>query len=80
MFHSEPFFDSLPSDLDKAYPELNDACHFAPNIPNATISSFSVAWLKRFVDDDTRYEQFLCPPPRPDGEISDYQDTCARAS
>ncbi|ROO61647.1 cutinase [Micromonospora sp. Llam0] len=79
-FHSEPFFDSLPSDLDKAYLELNNASHFAPNIPNTTISSFSVAWLKRFVDDDTRYEQFLCPPPRPDGEISEYQDTCAHAS
>jgi dienelactone hydrolase len=73
--HSEPFYESLPATLDKAYLELAGASHFAPNTSNTTIAKYSIAWLKRFVDDDTRYEQFLCP--RPTGSaISEYRDTC----
>ena len=26
-----------------------------------TIAKYSISWLKRFIDNDTRYEQFLCP-------------------
>lgn len=55
--HSEPFHSSLPASLDKAYPELAGASHVAPNSPNTTIAKYSVSWLKRFVDNDTRYEQ-----------------------
>ncbi len=62
--HSEPFYESLPSSLDRAYLELNGATHFAPNSPDTTIAKYSIAWLKRFIDNDTRYEQFLCPLPR----------------
>ncbi|MFY1698825.1 alpha/beta hydrolase family protein [Solwaraspora sp. WMMA2101] len=78
--HSKPFFGSFPSDLDKAYLELNGASHFAPNISNTTIASFSISWLKRFVDDDLRYEQFLCPPPQPDRQISEYRDSCPHSA
>ncbi|RJL36031.1 alpha/beta fold hydrolase [Bailinhaonella thermotolerans] len=74
--HSEPFYASLPSTLDKAYLELNGASHFAPNVSDTTIARFSISWLKRFIDNDTRYEQFLCPPPRVSTEISEYRDTC----
>ncbi|ASO21314.1 putative dienelactone hydrolase [Actinoalloteichus hoggarensis] len=73
--HSIPFYESLPSSLDKAYLELDGASHFAPNISNTTIAKYSISWLKRFIDDDTRYEQFLCPAPT-DREISEYRDTC----
>ncbi|WP_433360960.1 alpha/beta hydrolase family protein [Actinoplanes sp. CA-142083] len=73
--HSDRFFASLPSTADKGYLELAGASHFAPNIPNTTIASTSVAWLKRFVDDDTRYEQFLCPGPSGSG-VSDYETNC----
>jgi predicted dienelactone hydrolase len=78
--HSKPFFDSFPADLDKAYLELNNASHFAPNVSNTTIASFSISWLKRFVDDDLRYEQFLCPPPQPNRQISEYRDSCPHSS
>ncbi|MFV2017300.1 alpha/beta hydrolase family protein [Micromonospora sp. LOL_023] len=74
--HSERFHASFPDDLESAYLELRGASHFAPNIPNATIASSSVAWLKRFVDDDLRYEQFLCPPPADDRAFSEYIDSC----
>ncbi|MGW6534677.1 bis(hydroxyethyl) terephthalate hydrolase [Streptomyces sp. NPDC055051] len=78
--HSEPFYESLPSDLDKAYLELNGATHFTPNTSNTTLAKYSLAWLKRFVDDDTRYEQFLCPLPRPSLTIDEYRGTCPLGS
>ena len=79
--HSIPFYNSLPSTLDKAYLELDGASHFAPNSSNTTIAKYSISWLKRFVDNDTRYEQFLCGAPHQadlgiGSAISDYRDTC----
>jgi predicted dienelactone hydrolase len=79
--HSIPFYNSLPSTLDKAYLELDGASHFAPNTSNTTIAKYSISWLKRFVDNDTRYEQFLCGAPHQadlgfGSAISDYRDTC----
>ncbi|MEU8652429.1 alpha/beta hydrolase [Streptomyces sp. NPDC048737] len=74
--HSEPFYESLPSSLDRAYLELNNANHFTPNTSNTTIAKYSISWLKRFIDDDTRYEQFLCPLPRPSSTIEEYRGNC----
>ncbi|WP_030555164.1 bis(hydroxyethyl) terephthalate hydrolase [Streptomyces exfoliatus] len=78
--HSEPFYQSLPSSLDKAYLELNGATHFTPNTSNTTIAKYSISWLKRFIDNDTRYEQFLCPLPRPSLTIEEYRGTCPHDS
>ncbi|WP_407701568.1 poly(ethylene terephthalate) hydrolase family protein [Thermomonospora amylolytica] len=39
------------------------------------VGKLSVAWLKRYVDDDTRYDRFLCPASD-DPELSEYRDTC----
>jgi dienelactone hydrolase len=58
--HAVPFYNSLPSTTKKAYVELRGASHFAPNSSNTTIAKFSIAWLKRWVDNDTRYSPFLC--------------------
>ncbi|MFF0865611.1 alpha/beta hydrolase family protein [Nonomuraea sp. NPDC003560] len=73
--HSEPFYQSIPSSVEKAYLELNGASHFFPQVTNTTMAKSMVAWLKRFVDDDTRYDQFLCPAPRGTA-IEEYRDTC----
>lgn len=78
--HSEPFYESLPGTLDKAYLELNGATHFTPNSSNTTIAKYSISWLKRFIDDDTRYEQFLCPLPRPSLTIDEYRGNCPHTS
>ncbi|MEU0083855.1 alpha/beta hydrolase [Streptomyces sp. NPDC006274] len=78
--HSEPFYESLPGSLDKAYLELNNASHFTPNSPNTTIAKYSISWLKRFIDNDTRYEQFLCPLPRPSLTIEEYRGNCPHTS
>nr|WP_239082312.1 alpha/beta hydrolase [Actinoplanes teichomyceticus] len=73
--HAEPFYTSLPSTLDKAYLELNNASHSAPTSANVTVAKYSISWLKRFIDNDTRYEQFLCPAPS-GSAIQEYRDTC----
>ncbi|GIF24764.1 putative dienelactone hydrolase [Actinoplanes tereljensis] len=78
--HAKPFFTSLPSGLDKAYLELAGASHFAPNTSNTTIASISIAWLKRFVDDDTRYDQFLCPGPTVGTAVSQFTTNCPHIS
>ncbi|ACY96861.1 alpha/beta hydrolase family protein [Thermomonospora curvata] len=74
--HSIPFYNSLTNAREKAYLELNNASHFFPQFSNDTMAKFMISWMKRFIDDDTRYDQFLCPPPRAIGDISDYRDTC----
>lgn len=73
--HSEPFYQSIPSTVEKAYLELNNATHFFPQTVNTTMAKSMVAWLKRFVDDDTRYDRFLCPAPQ-SLAIEEYRDTC----
>jgi predicted dienelactone hydrolase len=75
--HAEPFFQSLPSSPGKAYLELNGASHFAPNSSNTTIAKFSISWLKLFVDNDTRYQQFVCPGPNVSTTVSEYRNTCS---
>lgn len=76
--HSIPFYESIPSSTAKAYLELNNASHFAPNTDNTTIASHTISWLKTYVDEDDRYRQFICPGPTPSlfGEVSDYRNTC----
>ncbi|SNR33280.1 Dienelactone hydrolase [Haloechinothrix alba] len=74
--HSRPFYESMPESLDKAYMLLDGAGHFAPVFPDDTIAKYSVSWLKRFVDNDTRYDRFLCPPPSGERAIAEYQGTC----
>ncbi|MFC3545859.1 MULTISPECIES: alpha/beta hydrolase family protein [Nonomuraea] len=73
--HSQPFYESIPASSEKAYLELNGASHFFPQTTNTTMAKSMVAWLKRFVDDDLRYDPFLCPAPRGTA-IEEYRDTC----
>ncbi|WP_110181450.1 alpha/beta hydrolase family protein [Nocardioides solisilvae] len=76
--HSIPFYQSIPSSTAKAYLELNNASHFAPNTENTPIAASTISWLKLYVDGDTRYRQFLCPGPTPSafGDVSDYRNAC----
>ncbi|WP_433385333.1 alpha/beta hydrolase family protein [Micromonospora sp. KLBMP9576] len=76
--HSEPFYTSIPASSEKAYLELNGASHFFPQTVNTPTARQAVAWLKRFVDDDTRYEQFLCPGPS-GSAVQEYRNTCPSA-
>ena len=77
---SEPLYEGLSGSLDKAYLELNNADHWTPSSPNTTIAKYSLSWLKRFIDNDTRYEKFLCPLPQPGPAIDEYRGSCPLGS
>ncbi|MEV0224502.1 alpha/beta hydrolase [Streptomyces sp. NPDC050704] len=74
--HAEPFYSSLTAAPEKAYLELRGEGHNVALSANTTIAKYSIAWLKRFVDEDVRYEQFLCPAPTPNTQIVEYRNTC----
>ena len=74
--HAEPFYESIPVASEKAYLELDNAEHRVGTIGDTTQAKFIIVWLKRYVDNDTRYEQFLCPPPAAGSTIEEYRDTC----
>ncbi|MFC7532798.1 alpha/beta hydrolase family protein [Actinoplanes sp. GCM10030250] len=73
--HSIPFYNSIPASAEKSYLELNNASHFFPQSTNTPTAVQMVSWLKRFVDNDTRYDQFICPGPS-STSISDYRSSC----
>jgi hypothetical protein len=72
--HAEPFYNSLSG--EKAYVELRGEDHFAVTTPTPTVGKYTVSWLKRWIDSDTRYNQFLCPVPAADAVISEFRETC----
>jgi len=73
--HSEPFYNSIPTASEKAYVELRSESHFAGNSNPADQGRAMVAWLKRYVDNDTRYESMICPPPS-SLDYSEWRNTC----
>jgi dienelactone hydrolase len=72
--HAEAFYASLGG--EKVYVELNDGGHLFPFFENVTQAQYMISWLKRWVDSDTRYDQFLCPGPAAGGTINEYRNTC----
>ena len=73
--HAIPFYTSIPAAAEKSYLELNNTGHLFPLRANTPTARQAVSWLKRFVDDDTRYDQFICPGPG-GSAVSDYRSTC----
>jgi alpha-beta hydrolase superfamily lysophospholipase len=72
------FYNHMPTNFPKAYLEMAGADHFITNSPNNTVARGVISWLKRFVDNDTRYQPFLCPTPT--GSVySEYHSTCPYA-
>jgi predicted dienelactone hydrolase len=74
--HAEPFYTSLTAAPERAYLELNNADHRVSTTGSTTQAKFMIVWLKRYVDNDTRYEPFICPPPAPSSLIEEYRDSC----
>jgi predicted dienelactone hydrolase len=59
--HARPFYNSI-TNAEKAYALLNNASHFTPNSTDERIGRYGLAFAKRFVDEDTRYDAFLSGP------------------
>jgi len=57
--HSDRFYASLGSS-EKAQVSITGASHFFPQLPNGDLARYAVAWMKRFLDNDTRYSSFAC--------------------
>jgi dienelactone hydrolase len=70
--HSEAFYRSLGS-TEKAIFAVPGS-HFCVTTPNTAIAKMSISWLKRFVDDDTRYSTLVCQGPGSGG--SNFRSTC----
>lgn len=85
-FWAIPFYNKVSASTGKAYLEVRGGSHFC--VTSATsdadkkaLGKYGVAWLKRFMDEDTRYAPFLCGAPRQadvagNAAISDYRDNC----
>lgn len=78
--HASPFYNRIPSTTDKAYLEINNGGHSCANGGGSNgglLGKYGVSWMKRFIDQDTRYDQFLCGPNhQANPAISEYRDTC----
>ncbi|MES2089998.1 MAG: alpha/beta hydrolase [Pseudomonadota bacterium] len=62
--YSIPFYKSFDPSLSSAYIEVASADHLSPTflgskMNKASVGKYSIAWLKRFVDSDTRYTPFI---------------------
>ena len=62
--HSDPFYASLSTTLPRGEIEVKGADHLCPlSLAKAayqtTVSKSVIAWLKRFVDEDTRYDALV---------------------
>jgi len=78
--HASPFYNSIPSTTDKALLEINNGSHSCANGGGSNgglLGKYGVSWMKRFIDEDTRYSQFLCGPNHASNSaISEYRETC----
>jgi dienelactone hydrolase len=78
--HASPFYNSIPGTTDKAFLEINGGGHSCANGGGSNgglLGKMGVSWMKRFIDQDTRYNQFLCGPNHAaNSAISEYRDTC----
>ncbi|SDU28434.1 alpha/beta hydrolase family protein [Halopseudomonas salegens] len=81
--HASPFYNSISGSIDKAFVELDNGNHYCANGGNdrgrydAVLGRMGVSWMKRFLDEDTRYSQFLCGPNHTsDRQISEYRGNC----
>lgn len=79
--HANPFYNAISNSNDKVFLEINDGSHSCANggaRDDSLLSTYGVSWMKRFLDKDARYSQFLCGPNHEaNARISDFRDTCA---
>lgn len=79
--HARPFYNRIPGSTDKVLLEINNGSHSCANGESSgnrpLLSTYGVSWMKRFLDKDRRYNQFLCGPNHEaNSQISDFRDTC----
>jgi dienelactone hydrolase len=74
--HARAFYNSIPATTEKEYLEIKGGDHFFPFGANALEQRTMISWFKRFIDNDTRYSQFICPGPPAGSALSVSLNTC----
>lgn len=69
-------YATLPPQTQSDFAQIAGAGHTYYLTPNNVEMKLLIPWLKIFVDDDTRYTQFLCPSLPDPSTISEYQPRC----
>jgi len=72
--HAEPFYTQI-TQAEKYYVEISSGGHFVGSSDHPVQGASTIIWLKRWVDNDLRYDQFLCPAPVTSG-IAEIRQTC----
>lgn len=76
--NARPFYNSLPTGTPKVFVNLKGAGHLATNSPTAKVGAATIAWLKLNVDDDARYQPFICDTHTAvlNSELAGYASSC----
>ncbi|WP_327749143.1 ricin-type beta-trefoil lectin domain protein [Streptomyces europaeiscabiei] len=69
-------YSGMPSATQSAYIELTSGGHGFPTWGNSNVTRRTIPWLKIFLDNDTRYTQFLCPSLADSSGVSRSQTKC----
>ncbi|MEU0387698.1 dienelactone hydrolase family protein [Streptomyces chartreusis] len=69
-------YGGMPVGTQSAFIELGSGGHGFPTWGNSHVTRRTIPWLKIFLDNDTRYTQFLCPSPADTSNISRSRTKC----
>jgi dienelactone hydrolase len=69
-------YATLPPSTQSDFLQIAGADHVYYTHPNSVEMRILIPWIKTFIDDDTRYTQFLCPTLADPTGVSIYQSTC----
>ncbi|MET0334288.1 MAG: alpha/beta hydrolase [Rhizobacter sp.] len=75
--HALPFYNSL-SRPAKVFMEMRGESHYCGNTSTSSaikqvIGAQGVAWMKRYIDGDTRFTSFACSNPNNSTRVSDFR-------
>jgi dienelactone hydrolase len=79
--HASPMYNSIPATTRKSYISDTGGNHFCANSPTGgggEDGRFVVAWFKRMLDSDTRYNPWVCGASRPvvDANLNEVRSSC----
>jgi len=70
-------YPTLPAGTPGAYVQYSGADHLFWTKPNNVELRTQIPWLKIFVDNDTRYTQFMCPALKDTTQVARYTAKCS---
>jgi dienelactone hydrolase len=79
--HASPFYNSIPATTKKMYLSVTGGDHFCANSPtgaSGTAGKWGVAFFKKFLDVDTRYDPWVCGASKPvaGSALNEVRTTC----